>query len=394
MNDLVNRDELRHRFAAIYRDASTAPRLFRAPGRVNLIGEHTDYNDGFVLPMAINCETRVAAAARTDRLIRAHTLNLDKSAEFNLDEAAATPEKGKWSNYVEGMARSLEARGVQLAGADLLIASDVPVGAGLSSSAALEISVGFALLSLAQVAIDPVQLALAGQAAEHEYTGTRSGIMDQFIVVRAAAGHALLIDCRTLEAKLVPLASDDDVVIAICDSEVKHSLASSEYNTRRAECERGVELLREFLPDIKALRDVSTSEFKLYEERLPEPVRRRCRHVITENERTLQAADKFRDGDMKLAGELMFASHNSLRDDYEVSCAELDELVEIASRIKGVYGARMTGGGFGGCTVNLVAREHLDDFRDTIKRGFAAVYNRQPPIYVSEAMNGAEEISA
>ncbi len=386
-------NELLRRFAEIYPRHSGAPRLFRAPGRVNLIGEHTDYNDGFVLPMAINRETLVAGTARADRRVQVHTLNLKQSAVFDLDAAPVAPEKGKWSNYVEGVARSLEARGVRLTGADLALVSDVPVGAGLSSSAALEISTGFALLSLAGVAVDPVQLALAGQQAEHVYAGTKSGIMDQFIAARGEAGHALLIDCRTLEATPVPLASGE-TVIAICDTEVKHSLASSEYNARRAECERGVELLREFLPGIEALRDVSVEEFERYEERLPEPLRRRCRHVVTENKRTLDMVEALRRDDLKAAGRLMYVSHRSLRDDYEVSCAELDTLVRIASQIEGVYGARMTGGGFGGCTVNLIKRDQLDAFQETVKREFALAYKREPPVYISEAMDGAEEVAA
>jgi galactokinase len=382
-------DDLRRQFTEIY---GTEPRLFRAPGRVNLIGEHTDYNDGFVLPMAINRETMVAGVARTDRKLRVYTANLNKSAEFNLDVASPL-QRGNWTGYVEGMARSVEADGARLTGADLLISSDVPVGAGLSSSAALEISVGYALLSLAGAEIDRVKLALAGQRAENEYTGARTGIMDQFISARGRAGNALLIDCRSLEAELVPLNSPD-AVIAICDTGVKHSLASSAYNQRRSECEQGVELLRKSLPDIRALRDVSVEVFRKHEAELPEPVRQRCRHVVTEIKRTLDAVECFKRGDLNTVGQLMYASHKSLRDDYEVSCAELDVLVVQASKINGVYGARMTGGGFGGCTVNLVERGRLDEFQETIKLEYARATNREAKIYISEAANGAEEIKS
>lgn len=384
---MIELSELRRRFQEMY---GTAPRVFRAPGRVNLIGEHTDYNDGFVLPMAINRQTCVAGARRTDRKVRFHTLDLNRSAEFDLD-AESVITRGSWTNYVEGVAREIERDGIRLAGADLLITSDVPVGAGLSSSAALEISVGFCLLALSNAEIDRVKLALAGQRAEHEFTGARTGIMDQFIAARGQTGHALLIDCRSLEATPVPLDSSQ-IVIVICDTGVKHNLASSEYNRRRADCEQGVELLREFLPDIRALRDVSATEFALYEDRLPEPVRRRCRHVITENARTLRAVEALRRDDLKEFGNLMFASHASLQHDYEVSCVELDTLVRIATDAQGVYGARMTGGGFGGCTVNLVRRSHLEEFQQTILREYRRATNRDARIYISEAAGGAEEI--
>ncbi len=304
------------------------PRLFRAPGRVNLIGEHTDYNGGFVLPLAIDRETIVAAAPRADRRVVAYSLNLGERAEFHLDEPGER-RRGIWLDYVEGVARALESRGVRLGGAELLILSDVPAGAGLSSSAALEVSAGLALASVSGVEVDRVELALAGQQAEHTYVGTMCGIMDQFVAALGRAGHALLIDCRTLEATPVPLDTRETAIV-ICDSRVRHELSTSEYNTRRAECERGVELLREFLPGIAQLRDVSTEEFGRYESRLPEPIRRRCRHVVHENERTLLAADALRRGDLSEVGRLMRRSHESLRDDYEVSCAELDFLAETA----------------------------------------------------------------
>lgn len=388
-----NLGELQRDFANLYGADRGAPRLFRAPGRVNLIGEHTDYNDGYVLPMALERSTVVAAHPRPDRRIRVRSLNVTGSISFDLDATPQPQKRSGWGAYVEGVARSLESRmqGAGLRGADMLIASDVPVGAGLSSSAALEISTGFALLSLANLEIDRTQLALAGQQAEHEWAGTKSGIMDQFIAAHARARHALLLDCRTLQYEAVPLDADDTVIV-ICDTGVKHSLASSAYNERRAECERGVELLRLFLPDIRALRDVSLSEFAEYEARLPEPVRRRCRHVVTENERTLLTAEAFRRRDAERAGELMYASHASLRDDYEVSCAELDLMVEIASKIPGVFGARMTGGGFGGCTVNLIKRGYLDEFQRTMKDEYRRASGREPPIYTTRGGSGAEEI--
>ena len=386
---MIDTTALRRTFQDLY---GSSPRLFRAPGRVNLIGEHTDYNDGFVLPMAIDRETCVAAAARADRRVRVFSLNLDEHTEFDLDHPGER-ERGIWLDYVEGIARALERRGVRLVGADLAINSDVPVGAGLSSSAALEVSTGLALASVAGVEVDRVELALAGQEAEHTYVGAKVGIMDQFIVTLGRAGHALLIDCRTLETQAIPVDTTDTLV-AICDTRVKHELSASEYNTRRAECEQGVELLRSAgLEGIRALRDVSEADLQRYGHALPEVVGRRCRHVVTENARTLAAADALRDGRLEEMGRLMLASHESLRSDYEVSCRELDVLVRIATSLAGAtLGARMTGGGFGGCTVNLVRRDRLENFRETITREYSSATGHAPDIYVSEPGEGAKEL--
>ncbi|HEV7375525.1 MAG TPA: galactokinase [Pyrinomonadaceae bacterium] len=366
-------------------------RVFRAPGRVNLIGEHTDYNDGFVLPVAIDRETVVAAAANDSRRVRVHSLNVEESAEFDLDNPGPKL-RGVWLDYIEGVAQSLRSRGAHLVGVDMALSSDVPVGAGLSSSAALEISTGMAMLAISNVEIDRVELALAGQQAEHEYVGTRCGIMDQLVVACGLKGHALLIDCRSLAMRQIPLDTSE-TVIAICDTRVKHELSSSEYNKRREECERGVEILSRVLPDIRALRDVSLDDFEMHEELLPEPIRSRCRHVVTENARTLSAADALEAADFALMGRLMLKSHESLRDDYEVSCMELDSLVEIATSIEGVRGARMTGGGFGGCTVNLVERHALEKFQEKVTGEYNKVTGKIPTIYVSEPADGAREIT-
>ncbi|HXG54183.1 MAG TPA: galactokinase [Vicinamibacterales bacterium] len=384
---LIDREALRLAFLERYEGE---PRMFRAPGRVNLIGEHTDYNGGFVLPMAIECETIVAAVRREERRVRVYSLNVDEAAVFDLDRPGV-PRRGIWLDYVEGVARALEDCGIQLSGADLMILSDVPQGAGLSSSAALEVATGLALLTIAGKEIDRVALALAGQRGEHTYVGTLCGIMDQFVAALGRAGHALLIDCRKLEATAVPFDTSS-VVVAICDTHVKHELSSSEYNTRRAECEHGVELLAEVLPHITQLRDVGLEEFARHEFLLPEPIRRRCRHVVGENERTLDAADALRRGDVEEVGRLMNRSHESLRDDYEVSCTELDLLVQIALKCEGVLGSRMTGAGFGGSTVNLVRREQLERFKQVISTEYEARLHVAPTIYTSEPGDGAREI--
>lgn len=383
----IDADKLTRVFQELYH---TEPRIFRAPGRVNLIGEHTDYNEGFVLPAAIDRETMVAAAARSDRRIRVYSTEKKESIEFDLDQAGAK-QRGVWQDYVEGVAQALLANGTELCGADLALTSNVPEGAGLSSSAALEISVGFALLSLSGAGVDRVRLALAGQQAEHQYVGTKSGIMDQFISAMGEKNHALLIDCRTLLATAIPFDTSR-VEIVICNTGVKHELASSAYNQRRKECEEGVELLRASMPGIQALRDVSVGDFEKYGELLPEVIRKRCRHVVTENARTLAAVEALRANDLPRMGQLMYESHRSLRDDYQVSCAELDVMVEAAESVEGVVGARMTGGGFGGCTVNLVWRERLAKFRDQVSRGYNEAFGRAPDIYVSEASDGASEI--
>ena len=370
-----------------------APRLFRAPGRVNLIGEHTDYNDGFVLPVAIERECIVAAAPRKDKRVRVRLIESEDTAEFDLD----LPGKGRresWLDYIEGTAQSLIKRGYALRGADIAIKGDVPLGAGLSSSAALEIAGGYALLCVSDCAIDKVALALAGQQAEHEWVGAKIGIMDQFVVAMGESNHALLIDCRELKARAVKLDTTK-VKIAICDTMVKHSLASSEYNTRRRECEQAVEILRERLPGVSALRDVTPEDFELHKQALPSVIRRRAHHVIGENRRTLEAAEAFERSDFKRAGELMFESHESLRDDYEVSCRELDVMVEIASRIEGVRGARMTGGGFGGCTINIVRTECVEQFQNVLKTDYEKQTGIAPEIYLVKADAGVrEEVAA
>lgn len=385
---MVDQRRLREKFAEIYGGES---RIFRAPGRVNLIGEHTDYNGGFVLPMAIERETAVVIAPReNDRRIKVFSVNFEEAAEFNLD-AEPKRKKGFWLNYVEGVARILESKTGRLKGANLLIWSNVPTGAGLSSSAALETAIGLALSEACGEPIDRTLLAQIGQQTEHDYVGAKVGIMDQFVSANARKKHALLLDCRSLEFENVPLDTSEAAIV-ICDTNVKHELASSEYNTRREECERGVEILKKFLPETKQLRDVGADDFNRYENDLPEPIRRRVRHVVTENERVVRAAEALKKQDLEEFGRLMHESHESLKTDYEVSCRELDLMVEIAQRADGVLGARMTGGGFGGSTVNLVKRESLGRFKETIRSEYQRLTEIKPTILVSEASAGAGEI--
>jgi galactokinase len=384
---LVDTSTLKTEFV---RRFAAPPRVFSAPGRVNLIGEHTDYNDGFVLPMAIERRTVVAASPRDDRRIVAFSMGLADTFELDL-ERPGPKRRGIWGDFVEGTARALLSRGVAVNGANLVIDSDVPRGAGLSASAALETSVGLALASLASPApLDRVTLAQAGQAAEHEYVGTLCGIMDQYIAALGVARHALLVDCRSLEARRVPLDLRGKKLV-VCDTTVKHELASSAYNERRSECEEAVRLLRPVLPDIAALRDVDVAAFDRHAALLPEPVRRRARHVVTENARTLRAVEALTSGDFEEFGRLMHASHVSLRDDYEVSCPELDLAVDEALAQPGVFGARMTGGGFGGCAIALVANEAADALIERVSTALRARYGLSAQAFATDAADGARE---
>ncbi|MDC0747974.1 galactokinase [Polyangium mundeleinium] len=382
--------DLRSKFRARFGSRSPAPRAFFAPGRVNLIGEHTDYNDGFVLPVALELGVTVIAAPRDDRRIRVHSQDLGQTAELDLDHPGPR-QTGRWVNYIEGVAHMVDSRIQALRGADLLVAGDVPRGAGLSSSAALEIGTGFALLSLAGATVDRVALALAGQAAEHTFVGTRCGIMDQLVSACARAGSALLVDCRSLAMEAVPLPGGP-VALLVSDTRKKHSLAISEYNTRRAECERSVVLLRSALPRIRALRDVTEEALAEHASCLPEPIIRRVRHVVTENARTQSVAEALRRGDVAAVGASFVASHRSLQHDYEVSCPELDALVDLAVAQPGVYGARMTGGGFGGSTVSLVDESALEAVMAAVRDGYRNRFGVEPGFVVTRGGEGAREI--
>jgi galactokinase len=367
------------------------PRIFRAPGRVNVIGEHTDYNDGFVMPAAIEFYTWVAGARRADRVLEAYSDHFDEKIQLSLDELAGHDLAGPrrhWSDFIRGVAAVLQNAGYKLAGANLAIHGEVPLGAGLSSSASLEVSTALALASLSGIDVPRLELVKLCQKAEHEYVGTRCGIMDQFIAVFGTAGHALMLDCRSLEYQLLPVPRDFRLVV--CNSMVRHELASGEYNRRRADCEEGVKLLQPHLPGIRALRDVQVADLEAWKQVLPPTVYRRCRHIVTENQRVLAAAKALQSGDAERFGHLMYRSHASLRDDYQVSCRELDLLVDLASSTPGVYGARMTGGGFGGCTVNLLRARASDSFKEHISQAYRDATGIIPEIYICEPAQGAQ----
>jgi galactokinase len=368
---------------------SSSPRKFRAPGRVNLIGDHIDYNDGFVMPAAINLSVFASVWPRDDRKLHIRSENFDDDIEFDLDDPQPAP-RGHWSDYAAGVAVMLERAGYRLRGARLQLRGEVPVGSGLSSSAAVEVATACALVANSELQIDRRELALLCQRAENEFVGARVGIMDQFVSLFGEARSALLLDCRSLDYRSLPLP--DTVNLVICNTMVKHELASSAYNKRRAECEAGVRHLAQFLPQVKALRDVTLEQLEQYGRDLPEVIYRRCRHVITENMRVLAAGEALERHDLYRFGELMRGSHFSLRDDYQVSSTELDLMVELAFMSDGIYGARMTGGGFGGCTINIVDVPYVAEVTSFIARQYEHITKLRPEIYVCEASNGAEEI--
>lgn len=377
-------EALKSRFREIYRQE---PAVYRAPGRVNLIGEHTDYNDGFVFPAAIDLFTWVAIAPREDARVRVRSEDVNEESEFELGPHSQGTS-ARWSQYVFGVALMLQRDGQRLKGANLLIRGEVPIGAGVSSSAALEVAAGFALVANSGAQMERRELARLCQKAENEIVGMRCGIMDQLASACCAADHALLLDCRSLEYRNLPLPGG--VQLVICHTMVKRELAGSAYNTRRAECEEGVRLLAERFPQVRALRDATMEQLEACRAVMPENVYRRCHHVITENGRVLRAADALEQNRLDDLSRAMAESHRSLRDDYEVSCAELDLLVDLAKRQQGVHGARMTGAGFGGCTINLVDADKVDAFRNHVSAGYQQQTGIRPDIYICHAADGVK----
>ena len=385
-NDNARTQSLFKEFEAEFGAAPT--HMAVGPGRVNLIGEHTDYNDGFVLPIALYRDIRVLLRPREDRIVRAYSREYNGWYEFDLDHLAYD-EQILWSNYIQGVAWALEEKGVRLNGMDALVSGNVPRASGLSSSAALEVATAKAMLaaSAEPEAVVDVTLALAAQRAENKFVGVNCGIMDQFISVLGKEGHALLIDCRSLEYELIPFPTQAALVIG--NTKASRSLAGSAYNERRAQCEEGVRLLQQDLPGITALRDVTSGQLEAHKEKLPEIVYRRCRHIVGENERVLQTVEALRRDDLSEVGHLMDASHESLRHDYEVSSPALDAMVEAMRSVDGCYGARLTGAGFGGCAIALVKPGQEQAMADAIYEQYSKATNIWPEVYTSLPGPGA-----
>jgi galactokinase len=378
IRDRVN-EEFERRFNAVPAFA------VRAPGRVNLIGEHTDYNDGFVLPMAIDRAVWIAGRPRSDGRVWAYSLDLDRTAEFSLGNIER--EQTGWAEYAKGVAWAMQEAGYALQGWEGVVSGDVPIGSGLSSSAALEMAAARVFAQVSSLAWDPTAMTRIGQRAENEWVGINCGIMDQMISAAGKAGHALLIDCRSLEMWPVPLPPGTAVVIL--DTATRRGLVDSAYNERRAQCEAAA---RSF--GVPALRDVGLSQFEAEAHRLDDLIRRRARHVITENDRTLRAAEVMSRGDAAELGRLMNGSHASLRDDFEVSSGELDHMVACAYQEEACYGARMTGGGFGGCAVALVRADAAQGLGAVVSDCYQAATGITPNVYVCTATDGAQLVVA
>jgi galactokinase len=383
----MNRNDLAHQFESLF---GHPPRIFRAPGRVNLIGEHTDYNDGFVMPAAVAFSTYVAIASRPDRKIVIHSEEFPGNFEFDVDNLPAQ-RTGEWCDYVLGVASVLHRKGHPLQGSNLFVHGEVPIGAGLSSSAAVEVASALALLSMNGTQPPLPDVAKLCRYAENTFVGARVGIMDQFVSCMGRARHALLLDCRSLDFQLVPIPAG--ISLVVCNTMVKHDLATGAYNARREECEEGVRHFAKWDPAVRALRDVSVEMLNDHLADLPDTIGKRCSHVVIENQRTVDAARVLTEGNLPRMGELMRESHNSLRDLYEVSCKELDTMVDAAAGLPGFIGGRMTGGGFGGCTVNLVHEANAEDFAQQIAQRYQQKTGIAPQVYLCSAEDGAAELS-
>ena len=377
-------EHVSHSFRLIF--GRPAEGVASAPGRVNLIGEHTDYNDGFVLPFAVNRRIWVAAARRHDARLRIISLNESARLEIGLAEIA---RQGNWTDFPLGVIHQLAENGLPISGADLLFWGNVPVGAGLSSSAAIEVATVTAFEGLLGFQVPLLQKIRLAQAAENQFVGVPCGVMDQFVVAAGRPEHALFLDCRSLDFELVPFRLND-VALVIMNTKVGRTLAASAYEQRRQECVDGVRILAAQNPRIKALRDVSAEDLMQSRDPLPEVIFRRCRHVVSENKRVLDAVRALRVGDLNRLGALLNESHDSLRNDYEVSGDELDSLVDAARAQSGVLGARLTGAGFGGCAIALVPSPQVEAFERAVSEVYEQRFRRQPDFYVSGAEGGPE----
>lgn len=382
---------LKQKYAELFPE-SNEPICVAAPGRVNLLGEHTDYNDGFVFPMAIDPHILYVGGLNGTTKVRLFSMDFNELSEFDLGRIEFSEEHG-WSNYIRGVADQLIKAGYTLQGMDIVLQGNIPQGGGLSSSAALEVGAALMMSELNSLNADRVELVKLSQKAENEFVGVNCGIMDQFASMMGETDHALFLDCRSLDYELVRTGFEEmGYSVVVIHSGVKRGLVDSEYNIRRSQCEEAVELLRRELPDIQALRDVGVEHLELVNA-LPGDLAKRARHVVTENQRVLEGIKALEDGDVEFFGRLLNASHESLKTDYEVSCTELDILVEICQNTPGVVGSRMTGAGFGGSTVTIVKKDQVEELRSRVMEDYPAKTGITPQFYVFTASAGARVLS-
>ena len=369
---------------------SLPTKIVKGPGRVDLMGIHTDYNGGFVLPVAVNLDVIAAGGLRDDRKVVVYSQNFEQKSEFSLDDIVHD-NVNKWSNYVRGVVLFIQEAGVKLQGANIVMHGNVPIGSGMSSSAAIEMATGFLFQSLVGFDMPGTDMALIGQKAENKFVGVNTGIMDQFISRLGKKDHVLFIDCRTLEYDQFPLDTSR-VKIVVCDTMKRRGLVDSEYDLRRSQCEEAAKLFSQWVPNVTQLRDVSSTDFEKYKDRLPEVVRMRAEHVIYENERVLESRDVLKRGDFEGFGKLMNASHDSARDLYEVSCFELDAMAEVCRNAPGALCNRMAGAGFGGCSVSLVIDEFVEQFTSVVAVEYEKKTGLVPNLYICTAEDGASLI--
>ncbi len=365
--------------------------LVRAPGRVDLMGSHTDYNEGFVLAVAVNRDVLAAGSLRDDRQVRVYSRNFEETVSFALDPIERD-NVHTWTNYVRGMLHFLSDAGVELRGMDIAIDGRVPLGSGLSSSAAIEMATGCLAQRLLGFQLSGPEMALIGQKAENRFVGVNTGIMDQFMSRLAAQNHALFLDCRTLDYENIPL-NTTDIKVVVCNTMKPRGLVDSEYGLRRSQCEEAARILAQWIPGVTALRDVSEEDFHTHQHKLPDVVRRRAEHIITENNRTYASRSYLARDDFDGFAHLMNESYRTSRDLYEISCPELDTMVEVSLNAPGGLSSRISGAGFGGCTVGLVWNKEVDAFVDYVTVQYARRTGLHPIIYVCTAENGAESVS-
>lgn len=381
-------ERLRKKFRELY---GQEPIVVAAPGRVNLIGEHTDYNEGFVLPGAVDKRMYVAIAAVSEPAITIYANQFKESFTFNPEENLQ-PVSG-WMNYLLGVTHHIKAAGKTVGGAQVLIDGDIPVGAGMSSSAALCSAYGFALNELFNLGLSRMELAFIGQKTEHTFVGVKCGIMDQFASLHGKKGHVMKLDCRSLEYEYIPFDFPDHKIVLV-NSMVTHSLAGSEYNVRRQQCEEGVSIIKKSYPAIKSLRDVKLDMLQQHQHDMSSVVFDRCWYVVTEEERLISGCEALQHGDLDTFGKLMIATHNGLSKQYAVSCTQLDFLAERAGFIEGVVGSRMMGGGFGGCTINIVHTEMVDSFKEKIQQSFEGLFKVTPEVYITQIEDGTHVVNS